>query len=982
MSPKPNPEICTDAQRRVDSRAHLNGIDSIDVSSDKRTLTVTFFGDAPAGLHAGNVRIEGGVRITDLRIVEVRLCSADNPDVTNCALVNLDKPGDASIYALSVTGLHGFDPRYSRLEFSFRPDCPGDLDCAASTGDVPQPGIDPELNYLGRDYQGFRQLMLDRLSVTVPDWKERHIPDLGIALVEVLAYVGDRLSYYQDAVATEAYLGTARKRISVRRHARLMDYALNEGCNARVFVAVKASQDTPEIDAQDIDFITTCSAVPPGTRGVVAAAALADVPAEQYEVFRPVKPGKLVFREAHYTIPFYTWGDGECYLPKGAVRATLRDDWEKPASSSSSSSGHYEGRHEGRYQAEQETRHEGKYEDQYESSYESKEAAPEPDPPRKLRNLKVGDILILEEIRGPKTGAEADADPSHRQAVLLTSVTFTTDPLYPLGKTRKQPVVEIEWAEEDALPFALWLTAVTPPDCAMQEISVARGNVVLADHGRLVEKEGLGSVPATEIVMPCEEAGEPPERVFTAGSFEPSLAGTPLTFREAPGPAVSAAAMLRQAPNLADPQIWLMEDSTSWQARRDLLGSAATERVYCVEVDDDGVAHLRFGDNNTGLAPAAGGVNANERTKKTYPDSDKTAVSAGGALQLVVGENLIPIQLGPAENNLEGLRRAIEGAGAGVTASIWKLRGHTDAYVMYVAAEEVGQMLLQLVDHPDHAGENLLTKTHQGVNPPVFRATYRVGNGVAGNVGSEAISGIVARGGFSGVSLEPRNPLAASGGAAAEPIPEAKLRIPTAFRKELQRAITADDYARLAERNPKVQAAAATLRWTGNRYAVRVAIDPLGSAAASQSLVREVADSLYRYRRIGHEVQVVPAAYAAIYLALQVCVDPDYSGGQVHAALLDAFSNQVGPSGARGFFHPDNLSFGGSIYLSAIVARAAAIAGVQTVKVSALERLFEGPAGEVENGVLVIGPLEVARLDNDSSRPENGVIRLDLEGGR
>ena len=44
----------------------------------------------------------------------------------------------------------------------------------------------------------------------MPDWQERHVPDIGVALVELLAYVGDYLSYYQDAVATEAYLETAR----------------------------------------------------------------------------------------------------------------------------------------------------------------------------------------------------------------------------------------------------------------------------------------------------------------------------------------------------------------------------------------------------------------------------------------------------------------------------------------------------------------------------------------------------------------------------------------------------------------------------------------------------------------------------------------------------------------------------------------------------------------------------------------------------
>ena len=60
-----------------------------------------------------------------------------------------------------------------------------------------------------------------RWQVAYASASKAEIPsDLQVALVELMAYAGDRLSYYQDAVATEAYLGTARKRISVRRHAQ------------------------------------------------------------------------------------------------------------------------------------------------------------------------------------------------------------------------------------------------------------------------------------------------------------------------------------------------------------------------------------------------------------------------------------------------------------------------------------------------------------------------------------------------------------------------------------------------------------------------------------------------------------------------------------------------------------------------------------------------------------------------------------------
>ena len=59
----------------------------------------------------------------------------------------------------------------------------------------------PEINYLARDYGSFRQMILDRLAVTAPGWREQHVPDTAVAVVEILAYVADHLSYYQDAVA-------------------------------------------------------------------------------------------------------------------------------------------------------------------------------------------------------------------------------------------------------------------------------------------------------------------------------------------------------------------------------------------------------------------------------------------------------------------------------------------------------------------------------------------------------------------------------------------------------------------------------------------------------------------------------------------------------------------------------------------------------------------------------------------------------------
>ncbi len=134
----------------------------------------------------------------------------------------------------------GIDPALAQIEFSFKVDCPSDFDCQSADDCVPEPAAAPVIDYLARDYTSFRRLMLDRLAALMPNWRERNPADLWVTLVEAVAFRGDELSYYQDAVATEAYLGTARQRVSVRRHTRLLDYAFHDGCNARAWIAFEA----------------------------------------------------------------------------------------------------------------------------------------------------------------------------------------------------------------------------------------------------------------------------------------------------------------------------------------------------------------------------------------------------------------------------------------------------------------------------------------------------------------------------------------------------------------------------------------------------------------------------------------------------------------------------------------------------------------------------------------------------------------------
>ena len=209
---------CDNEARRAQVIAHatLNGIDYVEVSAaslnEQRFVHVFFLkAPPPAGLvdHPELFQIEGGVRTPNIKVLQVS-------QLDEHLVVEVDQAGDFSTYRLLINSAT-LDPIYAQVEFSFKAGCPSRFDCRPRVICPPEPRVESPIDYLAKDYASFRQALIDLIPTLVPDWKERHEADLGIALVELLAYVGDQLSYYQDAVANEAYLETARQRISVRR---------------------------------------------------------------------------------------------------------------------------------------------------------------------------------------------------------------------------------------------------------------------------------------------------------------------------------------------------------------------------------------------------------------------------------------------------------------------------------------------------------------------------------------------------------------------------------------------------------------------------------------------------------------------------------------------------------------------------------------------------------------------------------------------
>lgn len=811
-------------------------------------------------LTADQVRISGGERIRRIGIEWLALADAlplgeppslvdgiDEPGRT--LVVRTDMAGDFSRYVLALVAgpgsevpAAGFDPLLSRQAFGFKVECPTPYDCAATPACPVDTPTAPEIDYLARDYESFRRLMLDRLALTVPGWTERSAADVGITLVELLAYGADNLAYRQDAIATEAYLATARRRISVRRHARLVDYHLHEGNNARAWVHLEAAGDDLPLPAHSMLLSRVVGAptvLAPDSR------ALSEALMAGATVFETVRDETL--HASLNRLHFYTWGDTACCLPAGTTRATLR--------------GHH---------------------------------------PR----LTEGMALAFVEALSPTTGTAGDADRSHRHVVRLTRVTPGQDPS---GQLFDDPPVDaaldvttIEWHAEDALPFALCLSARATAGTgqALIEVSEVWGNLVLADHGRTVQDNADGQDPAWVVpratlraALPAgSPAGcDPPERPLLPPRWRPSLAESPLAHGfdlaallaaepDPDGDEVSAdgfwpaTRLATLAARDARPLVMLAStlgpQADLWTAQRDLISSAAGATDFVVEIDDQRRAQLRFGDDAHGRRP----------------DEDT-----------------------------------------------------------------------------------------------VFTPSYRIGNGRAGNVGALALAHVVST--DSAAFLAVANPLPAFGGTEPEEVDAARRDAPQAFRTQ-ERAVTAADYAAVAERRAEVQRAAASFRWTGSWHTAFVTADRVGGAPVDAPFERRLRRHLERFRMAGVDLEIDAPRFVALDIVLHVCVAAEHFRPPVLLALRQVLSSGTQPDGRTGLFHPDRFSFGQAVYLSPLIAAAMAVPGVESVKALRFQRLVRPEPTSLADGVIPIGRLEVAQLADDPNFRERGRLEIQIGGGK
>ncbi|HEU5003835.1 MAG TPA: baseplate J/gp47 family protein [Actinomycetota bacterium] len=547
----------------------VNGVDFVEVDPASDTVLVVHFvfalpgsppgdGAIPAdpakALAAPNFQVTGGERITGIRVLTAtpRAGAPDQMDVV------VDRAGDFSVYTLSIVAgpgapgaPDGFDPASTSADFVFHIECAGDFDCAPEAACPPEQVMPPPINYLAKDYPGFVQVLSDRLALLAPRWAERNPADLGVALVELLAYVGDQLSYREDVIATEAYLGTARLRTSVRRHARLVDYPVGEGCNARAWLRVLV----------DPGGAADGSVLPPGTR---CATDFPGAPAQlthDTATYRAAVDAGAVFFETagaspalyaeHQAMVLYAWSQTHACLAVGATHATLVGTHSK---------------------------------------------------------LAPGMVLVLAEVKGPLTGSPADADPGHRQAVRVTAVASATDPVTGTA------ITEIDWHPGDALAFPLCVASIADAahqEQAITGVAEAWGNIVLADQGRSVGgaadplstgPEWLGVVPPAGRFRPALANGPVTFARAVPGTSQPASAASATSGTPVPEVVLMSGNDPDCAAVKADPK------AITWTPVPSLLETSVTglTPVFVPEVETGGTAYLLFGDGVNGLEPEPG----------------------------------------------------------------------------------------------------------------------------------------------------------------------------------------------------------------------------------------------------------------------------------------------------------------------------------------------------------------------------------------
>ena len=452
--------------------------------------------------------------------------------------VVIEPVGDYSTYRIGVNtaAYPRFDPMFSELAFRFRPGC-FTTNCAPewTTGVERKPV--PFIDYLAKDYDSFRHTMITAMMERVPGWEVSSEADLDQVLLDLFSAAADELSDYQDRVMNEAYLTTARKRVSLARHARLMDYHIHQGNQASTWMAFElASAGFAEFE------------VNPGLE-VWAGPEKKNDPASVIFVAGNKKPVHL--HRFVDLLGLYTWSNSIPSLKAGSTTADLKII--------------------------------GPSEDLATATV--------------IQNLiRTGTVsrLLIQEYLNPFTGTVNGRDPKKRQLLrLITGEPNLSDPNDKAAKAMLDPLtgrwlVRVHWREEDRLRSNYCFTVECPG--RVENVSLFHGNLLEVFHGTPTRTPVVFRESGAQLALP-------PAIEF---HYEPTRWGTicrlpqtksPLAYRSTePGGDVAPISTLKITVPGTEP----------WREVPSLVHSKEDDTHFVVETDENGESLIRFGNGTNG----------------------------------------------------------------------------------------------------------------------------------------------------------------------------------------------------------------------------------------------------------------------------------------------------------------------------------------------------------------------------------------------
>lgn len=382
-------------------------------------------------------RIRGGTRIVAGSAAgQVQVLSVAAVDATRLSL-RVAPVGDYSTYTLQlVWDASLIDPFFSAIGFKFRPGCFTN-DCAPGPSGRPAPA-EPAIDYLAKDYDSFRHTLMVAMAERVPGWASTSEADQDQVLIDLFAAAADELSDFQDRVMAEAYLGSTRKRVSLARHARLMDYHLHEGNQASTWLALDILAGQVPFSLTDQELLVWSGSDPAREDSVFFATRQRRLAAAQRQRFDPL------LNRLH----LHTWRNAQPALAAGSTSADIVPQ----------------------------------------TGLANQAAA---DTLRDLVRNGLWREMLIAEVLNPWTGNVAGYRRGRRQLLRLLP---GSDVTRGAAESVFDPVegvwmVRVQWRPEDALRFDYSFTTFSsaPPPVQIDNVSVFYGNLVMAHEGRLME---------------------------------------------------------------------------------------------------------------------------------------------------------------------------------------------------------------------------------------------------------------------------------------------------------------------------------------------------------------------------------------------------------------------------------------------------------------------------------------------------------------